>query len=269
MRRSPSGRSSPAGGAVRFARYAYPPNALGYCGPPAADTLLEAATGEPDASLLRHLAEGFEGAWPYLQLIAACNQLDDPLDEQVVEAYWVGNHLLDRVPPRLLVASLDDRFARRAGPGFTPIAEAVLAHRSVAHHSFHVFAVYPWVGLLRAGRSEGPALRVLDRCRIRSGVVQAVTGGLVVVRSRPLQLVDGRLVLGAARDETARQAQGEAGLATTLVPGTTVSLHWDWVCERLSPAGEARLERATDANLAAVNALSPPGRSTRLERRLD
>jgi hypothetical protein len=32
----------------------------------------------------------------------------------------------------------------------------------VPHHSFHVFGVYPWVGLLGSDRGETP-LHVLDR----------------------------------------------------------------------------------------------------------
>ena len=40
---------------------------------------------------LRDLAAGFEGAYPYLELIAAANGIEDPLDTRVVDAYWIGN----------------------------------------------------------------------------------------------------------------------------------------------------------------------------------
>ena len=57
-------------GPLLFARYAYPPNALGYCGPQDHRALLEyAAAGVVDRGL-RELAQGFDGAWPYLRLIA-------------------------------------------------------------------------------------------------------------------------------------------------------------------------------------------------------
>ncbi len=63
-------------------------------------TLLEyGAAGASDGGLAE-LARTFEGAWPYLSLIAAANRIDDPLDPRVVEAYWVGNALLDRVRAR-------------------------------------------------------------------------------------------------------------------------------------------------------------------------
>ena len=61
----------PASGALRFARYAYPPNELGYCGPDASRQLLEQVSAGVDDHDLHRLLRGFEGAWPYLQLIAA------------------------------------------------------------------------------------------------------------------------------------------------------------------------------------------------------
>ncbi len=162
-------------GPVLFARYAYPPNALGYCGPGDPATLLGMASEGVDLDGLSQKATQFEGAWPYLELIAGCNDIREPLDRRVVEAYWTGNELVTRVPTSALIASLDDRFARRAGQLLAPVTAA--APGGVPQHNFHVFAVYPWLGLLRAGM-EGPPLRVLDRCRIRWGCIQAITGEL-------------------------------------------------------------------------------------------
>src|SRR3954451_5699142 len=76
-------------GPIRFARYAYGPNRLGYCGPDAADELLGEAAAGGDLRRIRELAQGFEGAWPYLELIARSNGIAGPLDGRVVEAYWL------------------------------------------------------------------------------------------------------------------------------------------------------------------------------------
>ena len=43
------------------------------------------------------------------------------------------------------------------------VVDAVAAG-AVPHHCFHVFAVYPWLGLLRTGVVDEP-LRILDQCR--------------------------------------------------------------------------------------------------------
>ncbi len=173
-----------ASGPTLFARFAYPPNSLGYCGRDEHRTLLEyAASGVVDGDL-RSLARSFEGAWPYLELIAAANGIGDPLDRRVVEAYWIGNDLLEHVPMSLLGASLEARFRGPAGREWSRLAEVIPA-APLLQHGLHVFAVYPWVGLLR-GADGGEPLRVLDRCRVRWGRVEEVDGDHANVRSRPL-----------------------------------------------------------------------------------
>ena len=250
---------TPGSGPALFARYAYPPNALGYCGPDDAEALLGLATREhPDDRDLRHLASQFEGAWPYLELIATCNDIRDPLDARVVEAYWVGNGLLAAVPPAALWRSLDDRFHRRAGRLFEPMAAAVPLG-GVPHHSFHVFAVYPWLGLLRAGR-ESPALTVLDRCRIRWGTVESVEGDHVVVRNRLLTFCGSQLQLGEADQvEVVRRSIDGLGFVGELAPGDAVSLHWDWICDRIDARRLLCLQRWSARTLAVVNATPAPG----------
>ncbi len=254
-----------APGPVLFARYAYPPNALGYCGPADAAEVFGAAAEGTDLRSLASLATRFEGAWPYLQLIAACNRIDDPLDRRVVEAYWVGNDLLDRVPSGVLVASLDDRFGKRAGADFEAVAAAV-PFGAVAHHSFHVFGVYPWLGLLRAGM-DGAPLTVLDRCRIRWGTVVSAEGDVVTVRNRVLTFEGHRLALGEERVEQVRAGSHGVQLVRGLCPGDTVSLHWDWVCDRLHPAAARSLRRTTARTLRAVNSLPKPGPVVACDRR--
>jgi len=232
-------------GPVLFARYAYPPNALGYCGPGDSGALLEYANGALSDAGLVALARQFSGAWPYLTLIAAANRRPDPLGPSVVEAYWLGSPLLERIPGRLLARHVVDRFADRAGGRGTELAELALSGR--AHHNFHVFAVYPWVGLLRAGHVEEP-MRVLDSCRIRAGRVLSVHSGHAVVSSAPLRWTGRELVLGPARPEPARLGTGPVVRA-----GDTVSLHWDWVCDRLDARQAARLEHYTLSQLRVAN----------------
>jgi hypothetical protein len=228
------------GGALLFARYAFPPNARGLCGPDDHAALREHAASGVAGPGLAALARGFDGAWPYLQLIAAANRIADPLDARVVEAYWVGNRLLESVRVADYGAFLDERFRRRAGRGWDKIAHALPAG-ALPHHSFHVFGVYPWTGLLRAGRAE-PSLGILDHCRIGWG--QVITADPLIVARRPLTW-DGRVLgLGAAAPHPAA-----AGFVTGLQPGEWVSLHWDSVCDRLTRSQLRALRRYTVRHL--------------------
>ena len=237
-------------GGVRFARYAYPPNALGYCGPGDHLALFEYGTQGVEDGGLRALARDFDGAWPYLDLIARCNGLD-PLDETVVESYWVGNGLLSQVGVSVFGDSMAERFRDRAGASWEAVIEAVTAGAK-PHHGFHVFCVYPWVGLLRTGSTRQP-LRVLDQCRIRWGTVMEVEGDTAVVRSEPLVLQDDRLSLGPPRPETVVWAADGHGLAERLTPGDRVAMHWGWVCERLSSSAARTLERETAIAMRLAN----------------
>jgi hypothetical protein len=242
--------TNPAG-ALLFARYAYPPNALGLCGADVPRTLLEYGdAGESDGGLAE-LARTFEGAWPYLTLIAESNRIEDPLDPRVVEAYWVGNDLLARVPPSDLARHVQERFHGRLGSAAESVP-GVVAAGAVPHHCFHVFALYPWVGLLRSGITDEP-LRVLDQCRTTPALVLSVQGDAAEVLAEPLLWEDGRLRLGEPAPRRVRWR--DAGRAFSRPePGELVSLHWDFVCDVLTAASAARLGAVTRRVLTAVNA---------------
>ena len=237
-------------GPLLFARYAYPPNSLGYCGADETRMLLEYGDAEASDGGLAELARTFEGAWPYLTLIAHANRISDPLDPRVVEAYWVGNELLDRVEPSDLARHVDERFRGRVGRATERLVDTV-AEGAVPHHSFHVFTVYPWLGLLRSGIVDEP-LHVLDRCRITPARVLSVSDDEAVVRLRPLRWNGRTLELGAWSAREVRWRDDGLSLVSPR-PGDRVSLHWDFVCDRLTPEQARGLDRTTRRALGAVN----------------
>jgi hypothetical protein len=252
---APSGRGTERGeadGALLFGRYAFPPNERGYCGPDRADELLERVATGASGAALAEVARGFEGAWPYLEFIGSC-LARDVLDLTVVRTYWLGGPQLARCGGRPFADSLETRFRPRLSRlEFERLAAAVIAG-ATPHHNFHVFGVYPWVGLMRGGMGEAP-LQVLDRCRIRWGRVAEIHGDTAVVTSQGLAWDGRRLTLGPAGAETARLRRDGHALAHSVRPGDWVALHWDWVCDRLGPTDLAHLQHSTAIELAAVTA---------------
>jgi hypothetical protein len=245
-------RRAPVAGPVLFARYAFPPNSHGYCGPSDHDAFFEYGVAGKDDRGLRAMSQQFAGAWPYLQLIAAATGLDDPLDRRVVEAYWVGSPRLDQVSTRAVGNSMEERFRRVTGSHFPLLSESVLAG-GVPHHSFAVFCIYPWTGLLSEGRKAAHALTVLDRCRIRWGRVLGVHGDQVVVESAPLTWDGHRLGLGPVGTETVVRSLHGVGMVGDLETGDWVSLHWEWVCDRLTTRQVRHLRDFTVRHLRIVN----------------
>jgi hypothetical protein len=237
---------------VLFARYAFPPNSHGFCGPADSSGFFEHGVAGRDDGGLRSMAQQFAGAWPYLQLIAGATGLTDPLDRRVVEAYWIGSPRLEQVGTRSVGDSMEDRFRRLTGARFSSITEGVLAG-GVPHHSFAVLCIYPYTGLLTDGRKAPHALTVLDRCRIRWGRVLAVQGDQVVVESAPLVWDGVTLHLGPTTTETAVRSVDGIGMVGALSRGDWVSMHWEWVCDRLTAEQVGRLRRYTERHLAIVN----------------
>jgi len=234
-------------GPAQFARFALPPNAYGYCGPADLELVAElVAAGDAGADEMRAVAQQFEGAWPYLKFLAESVGAD-PLSHEVVEAYWLGSNILSDVDTLAWGNSIEERFRPRAGARWRVLADGIVG--GVPNHAFHVFCVYPWVGLLREGFADH-ALEVIDRCRIRWGTVVEQVGSNVFVQSAPLTW-DGRVLAhGAERIESARMpVESES----TMSSGDIVALHWDYVCQVLSPRQHSQLIRYHDRHLAIAN----------------
>lgn len=96
--------------------------------------------------------------------------------------------------------------------------------------------------------------QVLDRCQIRWGRVLKVVDGVATVSATRLAW-DGRtLCLGPPEVEMATVKADGRGFVPDLVPGEWVSLHWDWVCDRLTHIEVHSLRRYTIRHLGMANA---------------
>lgn len=235
-----------------FARYAYAPNQLGYCGPADSAALFDLGTTGRTHSDVVGIAQRFSGAWPYLALLAELAGVDDPLDEGVVRAYWTGGPLLDTVDRDTFGRKLLELLGSQAGHYWAHLTPELLPEAS-ATHGFHVFGVYPWSRLLAGGAAEQP-LHVLDNCRIRWGQVQGRDGEHVLVRSRRLTWDGCQLGLAQPADERVRLAVDGRGFVSDPQPGQWLALHWDWVADRLAADDLHELQRRTAWQLRATNA---------------
>jgi hypothetical protein len=247
-------------GPVLFARYAFGPNRLGLCGPEDWRSLLEMGTAASATAAqaleidhgLRDLAAGFEGAYPYLELIASAHGIADPMDARVVDAYWIGNSLSDGVDPVLLTRSMDTRFRPQLLPEAWKWLEGKAAAGARPTHAFHVFDIFPRVGLMRGG-AVTDAVGLMDSCRIRWGRVVEISGGSLVVNAVPLGLAEGKLALDEPKVQTVRRWLDGTGFVSDVQVGDVVSLHWDWACEVLDPPRLDALQRRTLHQLELAN----------------
>ncbi len=171
------------------ARFSYITNSLGFCGPDKASELFlehiknkinnktKDTKKEVESSLKR-----FEGLLPYLSTIAKKTGKDF-LDYDVVEAYWLGNELLEKFNDddikkiikklmlRGLPSSIGNELIKNLPAGFLP------------HHDFNVF----YVGVGRTTGSVETTLQNMDNCRISWGRIIEVSKCELIVSTQTLK----------------------------------------------------------------------------------
>jgi hypothetical protein len=239
----------PTPGHRLFARYAHGPNALGYCGPQATADLRALATGGQPATDIYSIARQFSGAWPYQKVMAELAGYDDPLDKEVVRAYWTGNSLTQGIEREQFFGIVLDQIKPQAGHYWAHLTDE-LAVEAAPTHAFHVFSVYPWSRLLSSGRPE--PLDVIESCRIGWGRIEAVHETTVTVSTRKLAYADGHLFLAdeILHEVSFRDDQGP--LISAPARGEVVAIHWGQVCDRLSPYQAMALAHWTEWQLDAI-----------------
>lgn len=232
----------PVSGVEMFARYAYAPNALGYCGPPLGATLRDGSAGE-----VRTAATRFSGAWPYLRVLSALTGIADPLDYRLVESYWLGGGVGAGLDPRDFFEALLEIIGPQAGRYWSHLTPE-LAREAAANHSFHVFGVYPWTRFLGRGRDEHP-LTVLDNCRITWGTVVSRDHDRIEVLRRALAFDGGALALSETSSGVFDVWTDGYSAVPDVAAGDEVALHWGRLCGRLSPRQVRALADGTERQL--------------------
>ena len=232
------------------ARFSIATNRLQYCGPAEAAPLLYRAitTESGHAEAARALA-GFEALMPYLELIAGKHGRD-PFDAEVVEAYWVGNSLLDafeRDDFRRLLEALTRRglprsVARRLGDH--------LPSRPLPHHLFHV----AFVGVGTVTGHVPTTLANMEACRPAEVEIVGVKDGLLVVRGPSLTFRGDTIDWGPPAE---RELRYDADVIPNPRPGERVAVHWSWPALRLSTRQSADLERYSQRSLDQANEVLP------------
>ena len=223
---------SASSGALGFARFAFRPNALGYCGGQAPGELFDRVVAGADDPDLHRLCGEFAGARPYLELLAQAPGAGGPLDPQVVEAYWVGGAMLEALDPRVFQADLERNVRPRATADDWRWLSGKPAQGAVPHHAFHVLEIYPRLGLTGDG-SRDAVLATMERCLVRPALMTAREGDELLVMARPLVVEDGVLRFGPERPERILAGIDGRGFVDGARPGDSIAVHWGWACDVL------------------------------------
>jgi hypothetical protein len=238
-------------GIMRCSRYSFGPNRLHYCGPDSNMELRELIEKDGDKFGLSHILKQFKTLFPYLRQIASANKISDPFDTRVVEAYWLGNELLENVGQRTLYNFLTDDLKvkdKLKSKEFNWLTKKI-EKGAVPHHSFHVFNIWQ-----QAGHNDLLSdLERMNECRISSGMVTAVNGPEIIVSTEPLLYTAGKFTLGPVISKPlTRQLEAEYDIEQ-IKPGQIVSIHWSVPCEIITSEQVATLRKYTLQNIAFAN----------------
>lgn len=243
-------------GIFRCSRYAFGPNRLHYCGPDANKTMKEYLDAGESDSRLSAILERFQNLYPYLAHIAEGNGIKDPFDDRVVEAYWIGNRLLDAFSPKKYFGLLDAlEVKKKTGrERFEAIGRKVI-RGGFPHHSFHVLNVWRETNheLLHGGDWSA-----VSECIVSFGKVAAVSGPFIDVSTEPLLRDErGKFFLGAPIvRRLVRDLAADIDI-DLLSPGKWISIHWGVPCEVLSERAALRLRAYTQKSIAFANQSAP------------
>jgi hypothetical protein len=231
-------------GLILASRYAFPPNRLHYCGPEKQLNLGEyIKTDIADQGLIEIISQ-FETLFPYLKLIAQANGIKDPFNTKVVEAYWLGNMLLNKVKPKMFYRHLSEDLNLSHKFPKNEIHQLENLVEGLPNHAFHVLNIFKRTGHAALAHT----LSTMDNCRISWGKITVKTDEKTyLVKTRPLIYINDLLSLGKPVTKSIKSVK------QIYQVGDQVTVHWDYICDKVTDTKIRNLEFYTQAAIDFAN----------------
>ncbi len=231
-----------AEGLVKACKYAFVPNELGYCGARNFNELFKRFISSPSEKLkveVKKALRSFTALYSYLSLISEYAS-KDVFDESVVEAYWLGNSLLEKIPVQAVKELISEKFVvlpskiRKEKASF-------LARKVYIHHSFHVLFIQFLTPKLK------PLLTNMDKCIVKWGKILEIKNDKLRVKSVSL------LYEGAELKLKENYFFIKKGFIEEPYKGMLISIHWENAIEEISRAQAKEVEKYLLANISLAN----------------
>jgi len=233
------------------------PNKLKYCGPSNERTLFDYASKKVvDQGLLDMLSK-FECLYPYVKGIAKANKIRNPFDRRVVEAYWLGNSLLDNVSMSDLYMNLKDEhhLAKRLSRKYFNEIVYKIPEGAKPHHSFQVLNVF-----INTGKKEfKKVFNTLESCLILPATIKSFKKGLfsnnefAYVEIIGLEYKNSKITFSRRETIKVRFKFFGQAFVDDLSIGDLVSVHWGFVCDKLTVNQHKRLKAWNQYHLNLAN----------------
>lgn len=238
-------------GVLRCSRYSFGPNRLHYCGPDKTREIYDYIKEGAEDFGLNLILKEFKTLYPYLCFIAAANNVKDPFNSRVVEAYWIGNELLENAAKKKFYRHLleEQKIKKLIGREPFEIVIDKIISGAIPHHSFHVLNIWRRTGNLDIAHN----LESMDKCRVSWGKVTGVDGPFIMVNTQSLEYENEKIKLGETLTKKVIRNLESYGDIADVKKDDIISIHWDIPCEVITQKQAANLKKYTALSISLAN----------------
>ena len=260
-------------------RFSYMPNALQYCGPKVAHSnFLKYISNSSNTKTfnpkdkeklkgkIKNNLKNFEALYPYLSAIAKKSKKDYS-DYKVVEAYWIGNKILEKFNKKDM-AKIIFELGKKGLPKI--IAKKTIENLKegfVPHHNFNV----GFVGVGQVSGSVPTTLKNMNNCMILPAKILKIEKSLknnddnkkeennLIVSRVLLERENGKYKL--TKNDMNNKKNNTHKIKVKFLPnlfkkikvGDTVAIHWNFAAKILTNKEEKNLLKYTNQILETIN----------------
>lgn len=225
------------------ARFALPPNSLGYCGRDSAPERFKNCIADCDCTSVEIELTKFIVLHPYLKTIGdatGSSKFSDP----VVESYCIGNDILNEIKPEHYNILLDNFLVQGVPEWFVTELRDKQPKRFIPTHLFQVLHV----GVGKASGSVPFNLETINNCMVRWGEIENIWPDKAQVMLNSLEIKEGKYDI--------TQKLGVYPFNPTITPNLkvkdVVAVHWNQIIMQLSASEIKKIDFWTKEVISTV-----------------
>ena len=206
-------------------RFALQPNELGYCGKNSAPAKFKKCITAENCHQIEEELENFIVLNPYLETIAQVTG-KDKFSYEVIESYWFGGDLLNKIEPKhydLLLENLEKQGVPKN------LIKSVKNKKPNSFVPVHLFNILH-IGVGKASGSVPFNLKSINNCMIR-------WGNILEIKPKKSTYTCTIKLTGLDKDwklsEEIEEVKVDPSLTPNLKENDTVAIHWGYVAKRL------------------------------------
>jgi len=224
--------------------YGFPPNGLGYCGHDSFSKVLRNyLVGKASIGTVESELKKFKAQYAYLKFIGRESGLD-PFHPKVVEAFWLGNTLLENVSYSSMQKFIKINLFPKSSVRAKSLAKN-LPKGLFPHHSFNVLYIH------FVTNKVNKSVENFDSCCITAGKVTSISDSKAIVDRFSIE--HSHCFCFGRKVSKVDLVRGGLRLVKNLKKGDLVAVHWGMVVGKLTTRQYSLLRKYTQKTINYLN----------------